>query len=587
AMNDSKVQVGIKKVPLHLQSAQNRLLIKGGRIVNDDGVLDADVYIEDGLIKQVGCGLMTPGGVRVIDAAGMLVMPGKFGLASSLMAYAHTRFQMPFMDIQSADDFYTGTRAALAGGTTTVIDTVACERDASMVDWFNRYRAWADEKACCDYGLRVVVPQWSGQKTADEMAALVKEHGINAFHCHMSYPGVWLLEDDELLSVFQTCRRLGALAQVHAENGKGIYGPEGHAYSRPERMEVEATVRALCIADAANCPLYVLPVTSPEAADAIACARRTTGQACFGEVSPAALACDDSVYQHPSWRFAAGHVTNPPLRDASAKAALAARLGGLNCGQPLAVCASGHCAYKSEQRALGRDDFRKIPPGINGVEDRLSVVWETCVETGAIDPCQFVAVTSANAAKLFNIYPQKGRIAVGSDADVIVWNPAISRTISAKAHHETSDFSVFDGFACHGVPEFVISGGRLAVDERQLRVTQGVGRFVSMPPFGMHAYGRVDRRERAKAASQLPVTRAAYDGPVVELKSDQASAPTRPSNPIAHDDFRQRPPTRGGGRDMQESSFSLSGAQFDDKRPSKSGIRTNQPPGGASSGSLW
>ncbi|PAA53833.1 hypothetical protein BOX15_Mlig017715g2 [Macrostomum lignano] len=336
---------------------------------------------------------------------------------------------MPFMGIQSADDFYTGTRAALAGGTTTVIDTVACERDASMVDWFNRYRAWADEKACCDYGLRVVVPQWSGQKTADEMAALVKEHGVNAFHCHMSYPGVWLLEDDELLSVFETCRRLGALAQVHAENGKvierkadqlmsqGIYGPEGHAYSRPERMEVEATVRALCIADAANCPLYVLPVTSPEAADAIACARRTTGQACFGELSPAALACDDSVYQHPSWCFAAGHVTNPPLRDASAKAALAARLGGLNCGQPLAVCASGHCAYKSEQRALGRDDFRKIPPGINGVEDRLSVVWETCVETGAIDPCQFVAVTSANAAKLFNIYPQKGRIAVGSDAD--------------------------------------------------------------------------------------------------------------------------------------------------------------------------
>uniref|UniRef100_A0A1I8FKK9 Glutaredoxin domain-containing protein n=1 Tax=Macrostomum lignano TaxID=282301 RepID=A0A1I8FKK9_9PLAT len=523
AMNDSKVQVGIKKVPLHLQSAQNRLLIKGRPNRQRRRRTRCRVCtLRDGLIKQVGCGLMTPGGVRVIDAAGMLVMPGKFGLASSLYGIRSGRPAQP-----------------------PVIDTdVACERDASMVDWFNRYRAWLTKKAAATYGL------------ARGGAAVVRP------------------EDRRRDGRPDLPQAVGALAQVHAEEW--------------QRMEVEATVRALCIADAANCPLYVLPVTSPEAADAIACARRTTGQACFGEVSPAALACDDSVYQactvcdldlHPMYsRFstlptrrstplgASPRSRDQPPRCATRrpKAALAARLGGLNCGPAFAVCAQRSLRLQIRAAsASAATDFRQNPARHQRRGGPAECRLGTC----------FVAVTSANAAKLFNIYPQKApHRRWQAIADVIV-------TISAKAHHETSDFSVFDGFACHGVPEFVISGGRLAVDERQLRVTPG------RRPFRLDAavwHARLlrpgDRRERAKAASQLPVTRAAYDGPVVELKSDQCLRPNATGHRThrawttssAPPDPRRRPGI------MQESSFQPVRRSFDDKRPSKSG-HSHQP----------
>ncbi|PAA72770.1 hypothetical protein BOX15_Mlig032114g1 [Macrostomum lignano] len=595
-MNDAKVQIGVNKLGHHVQSSQNRLLIKGGKVVNDDGIQEADVYVEGGVIKQVGTGLLTPGGVRVIDAAGMLIMPGGID--------PHTHMQMPFMGTHSADDFYTGTRAALAGGTTMIIDFVACPRGDSLMDWYNKYRAWADEKVCCDYGLHVIVPQW-GDKTANEMATLVKEKGINSFKCFMAYRNVFLLEDDEMLNVFQACRKLGAVAQVHAENGKiierkaeqlvadGIRGPEGHSYSRPEAMEIEATTRALAIADEANCPLYVVHVMSAEAGEAISKARRR-GQVCYGEPIAAGLACDNSSYQHTCWRHAAGHVLSPPLRDPSTKE----RLWRMLATGELTCTGTDHCVFKADQKALGKDDFRRIPNGVNGVEDRMSVLWEKGVETGILDPCQFVAATSTNAAKVFNLYPQKGRIAVGSDADIVVWNAKETRTISAKTHHQNVDFNIFEGMVCHGIAEFVISGGRLVVDERQLKVTQGAGRFVPMPAFPPYVYNRLEKREAAKSAGTVAVARDAYDGPVIDLKAEQerqkAVAKEQPGAAgggggpeAAAENVFHRPPTRGGGRHMQESSFSLSGAQFDDTKPARSGIRTHQPPGGASSGSLW
>lgn len=627
-MNDSKISVGIKKVPIHLQSSQNRILIKGGKVVNDDCMQDADVYIEDGIIKQVGNNLMVPGGVRTIEAKGKMVIPGGID--------THTHLQMPFMGTFSVDDFYSGTRAALAGGTTMIIDFVACPRGENMLEWYDKYRNWADAKVCCDYALHMIVPHFT-EKTAAEIEILVKEKGINSFKAFLAYSGVFLLEDDELYNLMKTVKSLGGLTMVHAENGKviekradeivskGITGPEGHYMSRAEELEAEATSRAVTIARETGCPLYVVHVMSRLAADIIGEARRR-GDVVFGEPIAAGLACDNRSYFHSCWRHAAGHVMSPPLRDPATPEYLMQLLGSGD----LQCTGTDHCVFKAEQKALGKDDFRRIPNGVNGVEDRMSVIWEKGVVSGILDPCKFVAVTSANAARIFNIYPRKGRIDVGSDADIVLWDPKATRTISAKTHHQLVDFNIFEGMKCHGVADLVISGGRVVIEEGgEVRVTQGAGRFVPTPPHAQYVYGRVPAKDRARDDMERPVARAPFTGAVIDLaagvaaaslapSADEAAAASSPpantvsppapprsaSPPLpaaaaaaaamgspspgtpgsADDSPVSRPPTRSGGRNLQESSFSLSGKQMDDDRPIRTAVRTANPPGGKSSG---
>ncbi|KAK8393366.1 hypothetical protein O3P69_013398 [Scylla paramamosain] len=565
-------------------SAQNRLLIKGGRVVNDDMMQDADVYIEDGIIKQVGTNLHTPGGTRVVEAKGHLVMPGGID--------THTHMQLPFMGTFAVDDFYTGTRAALAGGTTMIMDFAIPQKGESLVEAYHRWRSWADPKVCCDYALHVGVTWWC-DKVGKEMEELTEEHGINSFKMFMAYKDTWQLDDHDLLESFKQCKEIGALAQVHAENGDiikentaklldmGITGPEGHELSRPEEVEAEATNRACVLANQIGCPLYICNIMSKSAASALGEHRRR-GTLVWGETIAAALGTDGSHYYNPCWQHAAGHVLSPPLRNDSSTPSSLMEL--LDVGD-LQTTGTDNCTFSASQKALGKDDFTKIPNGVNGVEDRMSVIWEKGVVSGKIDPCKFVAVTSTNAAKIFNIYPKKGRIAVGSDADIVVWNPHATRTISAKTHYQAVDFNIFEGMEVHGIADYVICHGRVVVEEGNVRAVSGMGKFVPTPSHSPYVYGRVQERDIANAPKK--VDRAPYDGPVIQLNNQGLTQAVESSIIPTNQEFYTRGPTRCGGLNLHDSSFHVSGAQMNDKSPKRPSVKVHNPPGGKASGSFW
>ncbi|XP_018057959.1 PREDICTED: dihydropyrimidinase isoform X5 [Atta colombica] len=573
-------------------SAQNRLLIKNGKVVNDDGIIDSDVYIEDGIIRQMGRNLIIPGGTRTIDARGKYVMPGGID--------PHTHFEFEFMGTKSVDDFYQGTKAAVAGGTTMIIDFVVPRKDESLVEAYERYRQSADQKVCCDYALHVAVTSWS-PKVKEDMATLVKEHGVGSFKMFMAYHDMFMLRDPELIETFKACKEIGAIAMVHAENGDliaenakkllaaGVTGPEGHEMSRPEEVEAEAVNRACVIANQVNCPLYIVHVMSRSAAEQVEAARKR--DVCvFGETLAAAIGTDGTNYLHKCWRHAAGHVISPPLRpDTDTPRVLVNMLAKDN----LQVTGSDNCTFNAEQKALGKDDFTKIPNGVNGVEDRMAVLWEKGVHAGIMDPMRFVAVTSTNAAKIFNLYPRKGVIAVGSDADIVVWDPNRKRTISAQTHVQAVDFNIFEGMEVTGVPEYVIVNGRVCVDECELKAVHGFGKYINADPFGTYVYDMINDKEKkprgiarteaeakryaeedaaiAKAKEQAKAAAAAaarvnqngsiHDSPKIKLQA-AICVPTLPESAVV------TPSTKGprleGQRNLQDSTFSISGNKRND-----------------------
>ncbi len=452
-------------------------VIRNGTIVTADLTYKADVLIEGGRITHIGQNLV---GTTIIDATGCYVMPGGID--------PHTHLEMPFMGTYSTDDFESGTRAALAGGTTMVVDFALPAPGQGLMD---ALKMWDNKsgRANCDYSFHMAVTWW-GQQVFDEMAEVV-DRGINTFKHFMAYKGSLMVNDDEMYSSFRRCADLGAIALVHAENGdlvaelsakllaEGNTGPEGHAYSRPPQVEGEATNRAITIADMAGVPLYVVHTSCEEAHEAIRRARQA-GKRVWGEPLIQHLTLDESEYFNADWDHAARRVMSPPFRDKRHQDSLWA---GLSSGT-LSVVATDHCSFTTAQKRTGIGDFTRIPNGTGGLEDRMPMLWTHGVATGRITMNEFVAVTSTNIAKILNVYPKKGAVLVGSDADLVVWDPEKEKTISAGSQQSAIDYNVFEGKVVKGLPRYTLTRGQVAVNDGKVETREGHGEFVARDPNG-------------------------------------------------------------------------------------------------------
>jgi dihydropyrimidinase len=484
------------------------LLIRGGTVVNADREFKADVLCVDGRIAVVGddAAAKAASNAEKLDATGQYVIPGGID--------PHTHMQLPFMGTVAADDFFTGTAAGLAGGTTSIIDFVIPNPQQPLMDAYRQWREWG-QKAAADYGFHVAVTWWS-ESVHKDMGTLVHDEGVNSFKHFMAYKNAIMCDDETLVNSFRRALELGAMPTVHAENGElvfllqkevvkmGITGPEGHPLSRPPMVEGEAANRAIAIAEVIGVPIYIVHVSCIEAAEAIARAR-ARGQRVYGEVLAGHLLIDVSVYRNPDFAKAAAHVMSPPFR---AKPHQEALWRGLQSGQ-LHTTATDHCVFCAPQKAAGREDFTKIPNGCGGVEERLAVIWDAGVNTGRLTPSEFVAVTSANTARLFNIYPQKGCIVPGADADLVLWDPQATKTISAKTQHSKVDFNVFEGRRVRGLASHTVSQGRVVYAAGDLRAEAGRGRYLKRPAFGANFQAQALRtRDQAPTAVQRPGTPA-------------------------------------------------------------------------------
>lgn len=462
------------------KTSSSKLLIKGGTVVNADRQQLADVYIEDGIIVAVQPNIQVADEVRILDASGKYVMPGGID--------PHTHLEMPFMGQTTIDDFFSGQAAALAGGTTMHIDFVI-PSNGSLAEGFEAYAKKA-EKSCMDYAFHMAITSWN-EGVARDMEILVKEKGINSFKFFMAYKGSLMVNDEILLKGLKMCKDLGALAQVHAENGDavaegqsrmielGITGPEGHALSRPSMLEGEATARAIRLAQFVNTPLYVVHVMSTDALDEIIRARQS-GQRVIGEPVVSGLVLDDSKLWNPDFKIAAQYVMSPPIRSSGHNKALQAALStGL-----LQLVGTDHCSFNSTQKEAGLNDFRKIPNGVNGIEERMHLIWDVMVNSGQISVMDYVRITSTACAQIFNIYPRKGAIIPNSDADIIILNPNATFQITAKSHHSKIDTNVYEGWAGKGKVEVTISRGKVVWEHDRLMIERGSGKYISMPPFG-------------------------------------------------------------------------------------------------------
>ena len=453
-------------------------VIKGGTVVTADRTYKADVKIDGERIAEIGEDLA---GDEYVDAEGAYVIPGGID--------PHTHLEMPFMGTTAAETFESGTWAAAAGGTTMLIDFCLPGADGSIRNAIQEWHRKSAPQICADIGYHMAITGWN-ETIFNEMRDAV-EMGVNSFKHFMAYKGALMVEDDELYASFCRCKELGALPMVHAENGdivaelqqkyfaQGITGPEGHAYSRPPEVEGEAANRAIVIADAASVPLYIVHVSCEQAHEAIRRARQK-GMRVYGEPLIQFLTLDESEYFDKDWDHAARRVMSPPFRSKEHQDGL---WNGLAAGS-LQVVATDHAAFTTEQKRMGRDNFMTIPNGTGGLEERLAVLWTRGVETGRLTPNEFVAATSTNIAKILNIYPKKGALVPGADADIAIWDPKIGKTLSATTQKSVLDYNVFEGMQVTAQPRYTMSRGEVIWAWGQNSQPQpGRGRFVPLPAF--------------------------------------------------------------------------------------------------------
>lgn len=566
----------VKKVPIHLQSAQNRLLIKNGTVVNWDKEEQVDIYIEDGVIRLMGNHLIIPGGTRTIDATGKFIIPGGIDM--------NVHLQRPGFGTQTIDDFYQGTKAALAGGTTMVVDMVVPGKGETLMEAFEKWRKWADEKVCCDYALKMAIPRHD-PSVEDEMSSLTTaEIGVNLFSVFMS--GENSLSDSQLIDTLHTAAKLGGVVCVHnmeneevVQEGErkmlaaGVTGPEGHAQAHIEEAESEAVMRAAVMANQVGCPALLTNITSAAALDIVK-ARKQRGAVIMCEVSPASLVCDGALHYDKSWKTAASIITSPPIREGEADNIISALSDGT-----VDIISSHHAAYNSQQRALGKDNFQDIPKGVTGVEERMIVLWQKCVGSGSLSRQRFVEASSAGAAKLLNIFPQKGSVTVGADADVVIWSQGQTKTISQEEHLSKSDVNIFQDLTCKGGPEFVIFKGRMVLDQGIFRPMTGFGEYLPLPPFSPHVYDKIAEK-RSTALARARVERTEEDMTVIANGEDAVPPPIR--------DEEAKSPTNQQVSSIEHDNHPDT-PDFDSQQrnsPSRSSVRVRMPPGGKATG-FW
>jgi dihydropyrimidinase len=456
-------------------------LIRNGTVVTARETIPADVLIEGERIRDVRRGIPPISAEKIIDASGMYVIPGGID--------PHTHLDMPFGGTTSADDFETGTRAAAFGGTTTIVDFAIQPRGTRMRDALDTWWKKAEGRACIDYGLHMIVTDLAGAGLED-MDDMVRE-GVASFKLFMAYPNVLMVDDTTIFQALTRTAKNGALICMHAENGsvidviiaktlaEGKTAPVYHALTRPPRAEAEAVHRAIALAEIAGAPVYIVHLSSEDALNEVREAR-DRGVPAFAETCPQYLLLSIEELERPNFE-GAKYVFTPPLRP---KEHLPSLWKGLK-NDHLQVVSTDHCPFCfKDQKVLGKDDFTKIPNGGPGIENRLQLMYHHGVNAGQISLNRFVELTSSTPAKLFGMYPKKGEIAPGSDADLVLWDPNAAHTISAATHHMRVDYSMFEGFQVRGNARTVLSRGEVILDNGQFIGKPGRGQYLKRTARG-------------------------------------------------------------------------------------------------------
>ncbi len=459
------------------------VLIKNGRIVTASDDYHADIYIDRDVVTLIGRDLVMEAD-HVLDATDRLVIPGGVD--------PHTHLEMPFGGTQTSDTFETGTRAAAFGGTTSIVDFAIQTRGVSTLDALDTWHEKAAGQTAIDYGFHMIITDMPSERMP-EMRSLA-DAGVTSYKLFMAYPGVMLSDDGTIFRTMRKAGEDGTLVCMHAENGvvidelvkialaEGHIEPKYHAFTRPTRLEAEGTHRALAIAEVARSPVYIVHLSCYDALQELRRAQER-GVMAHAETCPQYLLLDESAYDEPGFD-GAKYILTPPLREKWNQDEL---WRGLR-GNALNVISTDHCPFcMKDQKEIGRDDFSRVPNGGPGIESRMSLIYHNGVGGGHIGLNRFVELTSTGPAKIFGLFPRKGTIAVGSDADIVIFDPHREETISyynARTHHMNIDYSAYEGFKVKGYTESVLSRGKLIIDKGDYCGRAGDGQFIKRGAYG-------------------------------------------------------------------------------------------------------